>query len=535
MKKYYHILISGALASCILLFATVAIANITLTNGEWSSTFDCADFSYTYGDPVVDSNCDGWGQIYSGANVGYYLKIESAANNPNGGGDKGMSWQIGNGSVTEVSPMSAHFALAWSGSTHFWIRWYIYIPAGLSIGYGDPNLYGWKVMYLWDGATSFIVNANYRQNGISISNHSTTWPSFDTGNDGFSDAYGSTTSPGEWMPVEMEFDVTNGIFRYWFYPDNIDNSTPAYTLTNISYQFAKVSQIEFPSNIRSSGISSPPSTFYFDDIAISENGRIGPIGSGNAPLPPKRLRIVYSGEGSINTGGGPSPAETLLTEDLDDLNLSSRGWFDGSPSSGVIDTSTKYSGAGAMKWTWPSGSKTPAGMQTIRKDFTPSDELYTSFYWRFNSDWKTDTGLANWPHLIYILSDADDHWSGLARNVLDTYMEVEGLIPKLHIQDGENINTNPTPPWSNTGGTEDRAVAGCNGNIAGADVGTGVTCYQSGSIWMNIRWWDGMSTFSLNSWQHVEVYLKMNSVSGGVGQSDGIMRHAYPVDSQSIF
>jgi hypothetical protein len=28
----------------------------------------------------------------------------------------------------------------------------------------------------------------------------------------------------------------------------------------------------------------------------------------------------------------------------------------------------------------------------------------------------------------------------------------------------------------------------------------------------------------LNSWQHVEVYLKMNSVSGGVGQSDGIMR-----------
>jgi hypothetical protein len=234
--------------------------------------------------------------------------------------------------------------------------------------------------------------------------------------------------------------------------------------------------------------------------------------------------IVYPGEGSINTGGGPSPAETLFTEDFDDLNFSSRGWFDGSPSSGVIDTSTKYSGAGAMKWTWPSGSKTPAGMQTIRKDFTPSDELYTSFYWRFNSDWRTDTGLANWPHLIYILSDADDHWGGLARNVLDTYVEVEGIIPKLHIQDGENIDTNPTPPWSNTGGTEDRAVAGCNGNTTGADVGTGVTCYQSGSIWMNSRWWDGMSTFSLNSWQHVEVYLKMNSVSGGVGQSDGTMR-----------
>jgi hypothetical protein len=290
MKKYYHILISGVLASCILLFAVVASANITLINGEWSTTFNCTDWEWPPGD--IDSGCDG---ILAGVGSTYTVEVTSAANNPSGDGGKGLAWKVGNGDIVHTSPTSAGLWLEWTGSTHFWIRWYVRFPPGLSIGYNGPNIYGWKPLYIYNNSSrtqSFYVNANYNGVGFDLSWHMGTV----NATTGFSDAIGSTTSDGSWVAVEMEFDVPNSTWRYWLYPNNVDNSDPEFSSTNISYPMSSVGVILFPANIRSSGISGALATLYFDDIAISENGRIGPIGSGNTPMPPKGLRIVYPGE-----------------------------------------------------------------------------------------------------------------------------------------------------------------------------------------------------------------------------------------------
>jgi len=216
------------------------------------------------------------------------------------------------------------------------------------------------------------------------------------------------------------------------------------------------------------------------------------------------------------TGGG----QTLLTESFNDANFSSRGWFDAFFS--ALDTTTKYAGNSSAKFTWTTGATTPTGIPTMRHDITPTDSLYVSFYWRFNTDW-IGSGQPYHPHIVYILSDLDNHWGALAKNYLDTYIETTNLTPAIYIQDGLNIVTSPTVPWTNTNNTENRAVAGCNGITAGADAGSSISCYNSGG-WMNGIAWQSPVNFSRGTWHHVETYFKMNTIAGSVAQPNGEMR-----------
>jgi hypothetical protein len=212
----------------------------------------------------------------------------------------------------------------------------------------------------------------------------------------------------------------------------------------------------------------------------------------------------------------------LLTEGFNDNNLAARGWFD--DDSVDIDTSTKYAGAGSLRLAWGNGGTNPPLIVAMRKDFTASDTLYISMYWRFNSNW-VGSGQSYHPHLIMILSDLDDHWGGLAYNYLDTYIETSNLTPTMYLQDGMNVNlAYGTPPNNLTATTETRDVAGCNGCLSGSDCGTG-SCYNvGGSEWWNARNWTGSSNFSLSAWQKVEVYLKMNTIASSHAVADGIMK-----------
>jgi len=222
------------------------------------------------------------------------------------------------------------------------------------------------------------------------------------------------------------------------------------------------------------------------------------------------------------TTQGASGQTIFFTESFDDSNFSSRGWFDNSL---AIDTNTKQAGAASALFSWSSGSVQPAGNSgPVRRNITSNgtDKLYVSFYWRFNSNW-VGSGRSYHPHLINILSDLDDQWAGPSRSYLNNYIEVSATTPRLIIQDAFNIATTPTPPWSTTNGTENRAVGGCNGTLSGSDAGNIIDCYQSSGLWNNGRAWLGSANFSLGSWHKVEVYFQMNSVSGGIGQPDGIM------------
>jgi len=685
----------------ILFFAGDADA-ITLSNGKWSTTFNCNDWARPSDGP--DTGCDGISRDLDGAS-GYVSSITSAANYPGGAGGKGFSWQIGNGpGDSATSPTSANLALSWGGSNHVWIRWYVRIPQGLDISYGSRCIQGWKVLYVWSPSRnadqSLYIDANYQGVGMTLYDRT----SRANGQYGFSDAIGSNTSDGSWVAVEMEFDIPNRTWRYWFYEDNVDSPTPKFQSSSINYPMSSIGFISIPDNIRSSACPNVPQSLYFDDITISTTGRIGPAsGSGGTPTcsnccstsqtcptafttvgtcarccatacqtastdttaprvtaftitpttltvgasltanytvtdntalaraelwrapsgtnctdtvktgcvwtqvtsanitgtsrtgtftssptaagtfyyglhavdaannvgyEPAPVRVTINaptqtcsnccsttqtcptamttvgtctrccattcqtasacGNGSCETGEtcsscasdcGACAGGSLLVEPFDNNSFSSRGWFDGS--SMALDSSTKYSGNSSARWSWTAGASTPTNSPTLRHDITPTDSLYLSFYWRFNSDWGGSSDLGYQPHLIYVLSDMDDRWGGLASNYLDTYIQVTDTTPVVQIQDGKNINTNPTPPWTSTMGNENRAVAGCNGTLSGSDPGNLSDCYSSGS-WMNYRRWNGSTgNMSKGSWHHVEVYLKMNTVTGGVAQPNG--------------
>jgi len=243
--------------------------------------------------------------------------------------------------------------------------------------------------------------------------------------------------------------------------------------------------------------------------------------------------LMACGGGGGNDGTpSPSPSPIpdndnqtrtiYLHEGFDDTNITARSWFDGSTFN--LDTAVKYAGAGSVKWTWSTGGTGPATTYTLRRDFTATDTLYVSFYWRFSSDW-VGSGQGYHPHIIYILSDFDDHWGGLAQNYLDTYIEVSSLTPRMIIQDGMNVSYSyGALPNNLTATTENRDVAGCNGCLTGSDCGDSAACYAvGGGTYWNGREWDGTQNFSRNTWHKVEAYLKMNSISSGRAVADGIM------------
>jgi hypothetical protein len=286
VKKYYTMFFVTAFASCILLLAGSAHAGITLANGYWSTTFNCADWTYYPGDNP-NTGCDGLTRAVDG-NSGYYIRINSADNNPNGGGGKGLGWQVGNGSGTSTSPTGSNIEMAWGGSTHFWIRWYVSLPSGMPIS--NATLKDWKVVYVYDaggnGSSSFYIDT-VGSDVISLYDRTNR----STGTYGFDDIYGSTSN-GSWVAIEMEFDIPNHTWRYWVYKNNVDDSTPKYVSTSVSYRMSSIGLIKFPENLKSSGIPNSPVRFRFDDIAISTKGRIGPVGapgSGNDTLSPPTI------------------------------------------------------------------------------------------------------------------------------------------------------------------------------------------------------------------------------------------------------
>jgi len=270
-----------------------AQADIVFTNGLWTTTFNCAEQTWPPGDV---SNCDGIVKALDGA---YASSITSAANFSGGAGGRGFLWKIGTDG--SPSPIGSNLAFTWSGANHLWIRWYVRIPPGLSIGYEGPNIYGWKVLYLYNAAwnSSFYVNANYNGGGMSLydgvsTRHNRTY--------GISDALGTTTSNGAWVGIEMEFDLQNGIWRYWIYaPGAPDHETPDGSATGVNYPIALIQHIRFPENITSAGISGAPVDLYLDDVAINLNGRNGPLGASPTPTP---TPTPTPPAGSVSSMGG---------------------------------------------------------------------------------------------------------------------------------------------------------------------------------------------------------------------------------------
>lgn len=133
--------------------------------------------------------------------------------------------------------------------------------------------------------------------------------------------------------------------------------------------------------------------------------------------------------------------------------------------------------------------------------------------------------------MFNILTDQNGAYDGLAWDRTNAYIEVNGLTPRLVLQDGQNINTSyGTPPVNLCNITENRAVNGCNGACDGNPDGS---CYQSGGYWYNGRFFDAPSqTLTRGNWHFFEAYFKMNTISNNKGQPNGIVQ-AW-IDGQNV-
>lgn len=468
----------------------------------WSTTYNCSEWNQDQGDPV----CNGL-EIAGGwkTSAGNREQITSAANYPAGGGGKGQRHWIGPGVNNNSGGTYIGFP---SGQREIWIRWYMRFEAGFQFssytgckalyfkqaGAQNHNVFGFAagpygslayIDYWGEGGANYLPSPDY----------------------GFYQIHGNShVSDGSWHCYEVHIKsetgpaANNGILEAW-----VDGVRRIYSTTidhGLASEGLYLHGILVGSNLNALAGDTDRYIDY-DDIAISNTGYIGPL-SASPPDPT------------------PPQYTTLFTESFDDGNLASRDWFD--DTSVDIDTVTTYSGDGSLRLAWGNNETAPPLIGAMRKTFTATDSLYTSQYWRFADGW-IGSGEEYHPHLIMVLSDLDDPWGALAYNYLTTYIESSNLTLRMCIQDGVNINlTQGAVPNDLTAITEDRDVAGCNGTLTGSDGGD-ASCYPAGGgVYWNGRQWDGSSDFSCDTWHLVETYTRMNTISDGVAQADGIMR-----------
>jgi hypothetical protein len=224
-------------------------------------------------------------------------------------------------------------------------------------------------------------------------------------------------------------------------------------------------------------------------------------------------------------GSTSAQASLLIDEKFDDASLSNRGWYDNTNQ--LISTSEHLpNSAGSVQYTFKAGASTPTSGGAIRRIFAESDSVYISYYVKYSSNW-VGSGRSYHPHQFYLLTNLDDRWSGLASTHLTSYIEDNGGRMQFVIQDSLNIDQNRINV-DLTDVTESRAVAGCNGNTDGYPS----DCYAAGSSYRNGKTWKA-NTVSFTStegptykgdWHHVETYVKLNSIVGGKGVADGVVK-----------
>lgn len=230
---------------------------------------------------------------------------------------------------------------------------------------------------------------------------------------------------------------------------------------------------------------------------------------------------------TISNGGGSGAL--LFEESFEDADFASRGWYDNTNLQ--LSTAEHISGSNSsVEYHFLQGATKPISGGATRKKFTDTDTIYVSYYVKYSSNWE-GSNKSYHPHEFLILSNLDRDWDGPAYNYLTTYIEQNEGEPLVAIQDGKNIDEGNIGV-DLTGVTENRAVAGCNGDSDGYGDGS---CYSMGSVHWNGKQWkagsvyfqDTPGQYYKNDWHFIEAYLKLNTISGGVGIADGVIKYWY--------
>ncbi|CAB1075302.1 hypothetical protein D1AOALGA4SA_3122 [Olavius algarvensis Delta 1 endosymbiont] len=224
------------------------------------------------------------------------------------------------------------------------------------------------------------------------------------------------------------------------------------------------------------------------------------------------------------------PADILVEETFENTSFGSRGWYD---NTNLVLSSTEHApgSSKSVEFHFAAGATIPDSGAATRILFTETDQIYVKYYVKYSANWQGSNKTYH-PHEFMVLTNIDGKWSNLAYTHLTTYIEQNEGEPLLGIQDGQNIDTSRIGD-NLTGITENRALAGCNGDSDGTGDGTcysvGGGKYWNGKLWRagQVYFQDAAGPYYKNDWHLVEVFIKLNSIVGGKGVADGIVRYWY--------
>lgn len=231
-------------------------------------------------------------------------------------------------------------------------------------------------------------------------------------------------------------------------------------------------------------------------------------------------------------------AYELFSEPFEDTNFSARGWYDG-PRGGLSSSEHVPGSSKSFECIIQAGTKSCSGGSPRRVKFAPTESIYLSYWIKHSTNWSG--GL----HQFFFLTTDNGDYDGPAYTRLTAYVE-QGSAGRLvmYIQDGQNVDK-ARVGQNLVNITENRALAGCNGDSDGYGNGGCFDC--GGGDWCNAKDKYSLSTTFFadapgalclgipcykSDWHQIEAYYKMNSVVAGKGQRDGLIRLWY--DGQLI-
>ena len=224
--------------------------------------------------------------------------------------------------------------------------------------------------------------------------------------------------------------------------------------------------------------------------------------------------------------------EIFFTETFEDANFASRGWYD---NTGVFLSETEHiaNSTRSAEFHFNQGAQVPLSGEAMRKKFTETESLYVRYYVKYSTNWE-GSNRGYHPHEFYILTNYENDYSGPAYTHLTIYIEQTEGEPKIELQDGRNIDLDNIGV-DLTGVTENRAVAGCNGDGDGHGEGN---CYFYGGVQRNeklfpvgfIAFSDEPGQYYKADWHMIETYVQLNSVSNGIGIPDGHIKYWFDGD-----
>ena len=218
---------------------------------------------------------------------------------------------------------------------------------------------------------------------------------------------------------------------------------------------------------------------------------------------------------------------TFFHESFDDELYSQRGWYDNNK---LVISSNEHikSSSASVEFHFLKGARTATSGGGIRHLFSPSAEVYLSYWIKYSLNW-TGSNKPYHPHQFHFVTTEDDKYVGPSYTTLTLYIEENEGHPLLAFQDARNIDTTHIKvDLSKT--SENRALAGCNGS---SDMYPAGDCYQSGALWFNGKQWKSALTcfsqdqgpYFQNDWHHVEAYFRLNSIENGRAQADGVAQY----------